>query len=418
MLKALQVIMGTALMIVGSSAAQAQYVSMSGGYSEFNGRTVVIPANPPTVICGAGGNLNSPPAFPGDSRCKGSRQKGKIVGDPFSYVKPSFGVGVVGGQRDIQGSLVAGAPFTVPPLAFSQMLPPTGAPNLNDSVIYLTTTFQAVSPAAARIVNPSPLTRMMGPQGAVPIVGQTGRPAPNGLGVIVIPMIPFGADFGRINYKEGPNKFGGTMTGLLDGTGKLIIQSAGFNAFFQQPVLGTQPVGDPIVQLNERNGMGWNYPITGMQFAGNVRGPAGALIVPCGTTLPAQPANCNKPSAADLAAPILNAGGFLPAANSTKWLFPWTTGTVVNTLTGMRQGQTVITTLTMMGYDTTAMTAGVRNVGLVAGSYTHRTAGTGLQLGSQVVGMELKFTPEPSAAIALFAGVGLLGMATQARRRS
>jgi len=75
-----------------------------------------------------------------------------------------------------------------------------------------------------------------------------------------------------------------------------------------------------------------------------------------------------------------------------------------------------------MGYDSTVMTTGgavQRNIGLVAGSYSKRTSqgGTSLEMNTQVAGVDLKFTPEPGATIALLSGLGLLG-ALGVRRRS
>ena len=58
-----------------------------------------------------------------------------------------------------------------------------------------------------------------------------------------------------------------------------------------------------------------------------------------------------------------------------------------------------------------------RNVGLVAGSYTRRLDGVPtLQLNTQLLGVNLKFTPEPGATVALVAGMGLLGLMATRRR--
>jgi len=407
-----------ALMVLGTSAAEAQFVEMSGSYGETNGKIVNIPQNPPLTICGAGGNINTPPAAPGNAKCKGARTKNAGVptapGSVFSYAAPAFGVGVKGGHRVIPGGLLKGSTFTVPPLAFSQDLPPQGGAVVNNAVVYLTTTFDARMPGTARAVSPPANTRVMGPQGAVPIAGQTGRPTGP---VVTVAMSPFGADFGSIKYTEGVNKFGGTMASLLDGTATLFIKAAFFDGFFGTPVMGTQPVGNQDGIFAERGGMGWNYPVTGTQLAGNIVGPA-TVNTPCTGMIPAFPANCNQPTGA-LSNIISSAGNFLPPANSVKFVFPWTTGTITQIVTGMRQGQTITSTLTAMGYDTTTATPGVRNVGMVAGSYTQRTAGTGMELASQITAVDLTFTPEPGATAALFAGIGLLGLAgIRARRRS
>lgn len=409
----LRVLMMMALIVLGTSVAEAQFVSMTGDYGEANGRIVNIPQNPPLTGCGAGGSLVVPPAAPGDARCKGSSLN---LGAKL-YAAPAFGVGVAGGSPiTIMGGLAQGDSFTIPPLAFSQNLGDQSGPVVNNAVVQLVTRFQPVLPGTARDVNPPALTRVMRAQGPVPISGQTGRPTGP---IITVPMAPTGMDTGSIIYKEGVNKFGGTMAALLDGTAELYIKTPGFDVFFPptfQPVVGIQPVGDPTVAFNERNGAGWNYPITGTQMAGKVVGPAAQNFVPCGTGLPAAPAGCNEITGLT-GAITLDVGNFLASAASTKFFFPWTTGTVTNIVTGFRNGQTITSTITAMGYDTTAATPGVRNVGLVSGSYTRRQSGTGNELASQMIGINLRFTPEPGATVALLAGVGMLGLAA-ARRRS
>jgi hypothetical protein len=423
MLKVLQVCMAIGLLVLGTSLAQAQTVEMSGSFGERNGRVVNIPQNPPLTICGAGGNLTSPPAAPGDSRCNGSRIKNALGTNPLTYAAPAFGVGVKGGHRVIPGGLLKGSTFTVPPQALSQNLGLQGGPVINNPVVYLDTTFQAVLPGTSRSNNPPANTRVMRPLGAAPISGQTGRPnapttGPNA-GRITITMSPTGMDIGTITYNEGVNKFGGTMASLLDGEANLYIKTPAFDAYFPTavtPVMGIQPVGNTTISLMERGGAGWNYPIPGVQGPGKVVGPANIVsFVPCGDSIPATPANCNEVTSAF--AVTLDVGNFLPSANSTKFAFPFTTGTVTNYVKGFRNGQTITTTLTAMGYDTTTATAGVRNIGLVSGSYTQRQSGTGNELASQMIGLNLSFTPEPGAAVALFAGIGLLGLAAARRRR-
>ena len=89
----------------------------------------------------------------------------------------------------------------------------------------------------------------------------------------------------------------------------------------------------------------------------------------------------------------------------------------------MAGANTIVDTNTMIGngHDSTSSFAtGLRrNVGLVAGSYSKRTDGTGSQqINAQLSGMNLVFTPEPASAAALLAGVGLLGtMAVRRGRR-
>jgi len=422
MLKVLQVFTVAALLVLGTSAVQAQFVEMSGDYGEASGRIVNIPQNPPYTICGAGGVLNAPPAAPGDARCKGARITVNATPlGPFQYAAPLSGVPVVGGHRVIPGGLLKGSTFTVPTQALGQPAPatPVGGEVVNNVVIWLDTTFQARLPAAARVNAPPASTRQMRKQGTGVIPGQPGRPigAPAVRNVIMNNTSPPSSDFGNIVYKEGPNKFGGTMASLLNGTATLFLKTAAFSSLFGQPVLGTQPVGVPGGSLMSRNGAGWNYPVSGGQGPGKIFGPAGSNIVPCGTGIPAAPPGCNVPTFATNAI-TLDVGNFLPAANSTKYFFPWTTGTVTAVVHAVRGVKGTFTeTLTGMGYDTTTATPGVRNVGLVAGSYTTRTAAGATELGSQMIGVNLRFTPEPGATAALFAGIGLIGLVA-ARRRS
>ena len=417
------------LMVLGSSTAQAQYVSMSGEYHEANGRVVNIPFNQPSVICGA--TIDTPPLV-ADARCVGARQtiyQPPVPGAPFGplkYVAPQTGVPNVNGT--IPGGLAVGDQFTIPTEWFKQTpatMPtpfPVAGPVVDNAVIWISTAFTARLPAAARLVSPPASTRVMHAQGTGAIPGQPGRPT--GVpAVITAAMVPpvGSSDTGLMTYTEGPNKFGGTMATLLDGTSRLFIKSAGFDAFFPSaytPVLATQPVGNASVFLAERNGMGWDYVVSGGQASGAIFGLSGTGIVPCAAGIaPATPAGCNQPPAT---VPGLGAIplGPLPAATSLKHLFPWTTGTVTNVVHAVRGApQTFTTTLTAMGYDTTTATPGVRNVGLVAGSYAARIAGTGAELNTQIIGMNLSFTPEPGAAVALFAGIGLLSVMAARRRR-
>lgn len=418
------------LMVLGSSTAQAQYVSMSAEYHEANGRVVNIPHNQPAVICGA--TINTPPAV-ADARCVGARQ---TIYQPalgaLKYIAPQDGVPNVNGT--IPGGLNVGDTFTIPTEWFKQtpsVVPPpfpVAGPVVDNAVIWISTAFTARLPGAARLVAPPASTRVMNAQGTGAIAGQAGRPT--GVpGVITVAMVPpvGSSDTGDLTYTEGPNKFGGTMSALLDGTSRLFIKSAGFDAFFPTaytPVLATQPVGNAALMLNERNGMGWDYTVTGGQTFGLIFGLSGTGIVPCAAGVaPATPAGCNQPPAT-VPNPAPSKGlllGTLPAATSVKHVFPWTTGTVTNVVHAVRGApQTFTTTLTAMGYDTTTATPGVRNVGLVAGSYSARVSGAGgvnKELNTQIIGMNLSFTPEPGATVALFAGIGLLSVMAARRRR-
>jgi len=112
------------LMVLGSSTAQAQYVSMSAEYHEANGRVVNIPHNQPAVICGA--TINTPPLV-ADARCVGARQTiyQPAVG-ALKYIAPQDGVPNVNGT--IVGGLAVGDQFTIPTEWFKQT--PSIAPPL------------------------------------------------------------------------------------------------------------------------------------------------------------------------------------------------------------------------------------------------------------------------------------------------
>ncbi len=421
------------LSLAMTTSASAQFVSMTGEYTESNGFVVNIPNNQPLITCGgttASPNPNLTPT--NDARCHGVRRtiytpgQGGPFGD-LDFFTPATGVPDRLAVKTIAGGLGTGDQFTVPTSFFGQdPVSPgisVGGPVIDNAVIWISSAFTARMPAAARGVGPPASTRQMRAQGTGAIPGQTGRPAGPPAVIVNVMDNADTSDTGTVTYTEGPNKFGGTMSVLLDGVANLYIKTAAFDAGFPSaytPVLARQPVGDATVTLMERNGAGWNYPIAGGQAPGTVFGPTGTAIVPCNSALPAAPAGCNvPPNIPPPASKIIDVGNALPAATSTKYAFPWTTGTVVNIVNAVRGPQGTFTeTLTGMGYDTTVATPGVRNVGLVAGSYTNRTAGTGVQLASQLVGINLRLTPEPASAVALFTGVGLLGFAAARRRRA
>ncbi len=255
----------------------------------------------------------------------------------------------------------------------------------------------------------------------------------------------FAADFLTLSYaNSNPTAFSGTAAILLDGSGRLYFHNAGLSAAFSPPttpnflapIVGTNPVGDDIPGFNLRNAAGWNYEVAGRQLPGRFKGfgPAVAFIptgmggfhVPVpgiqGTACP--PAASIAPNATcnliDVGTGDFNTLGFTitPAAPATsiKHMFPWTTGTVSIVVSGPRQGVQHTITQTGMGYDSPTGMGG-RQVGLVAGSYSERAAVTGNEMSTQVAGIDLVFTPEPGATIALMSGIGLLG-AMAARRRS
>ena len=255
----------------------------------------------------------------------------------------------------------------------------------------------------------------------------------------------FAADKLTLSYSNAnPTAFTGTMAILLDGSGRLYFHSPGLSAAFSPPtspnglapIVGTNPVGDDIPGFNIRNAAGWDYTVPGRQLPGRFKGfgPAVAFIptgmggfhVPFsgiqGSPCPpggsiAPNATCNLIS---VGTGDFNTLGFTitPAApaNSTKHMFAWTTGTVSIVVSGPRQGVQHTITMTGMGYDSPTGMGG-RQVGLVAGSYTERSAVTGQEMNTQLAGVDLLFTPEPGATIALMSGIGLLGALAARRRR-
>lgn len=476
---------------MAASAVQAQSVAMAGSYGEGNGIIVNIPQNPPNVACD-----------PALAKCVGKRDLtpadlvtvsttlgGTSMAPPALSVKPflrdgpSFGVQ---GARNIdtvgtaQNALGVGEQFTIPTLAFNQRLGHQVGQVIGNIVVQLDTTFTAAMPASVRTKNngaeqfqwsatptsagrglvTSTLPGYAGPaetrimaQRLFSVTNVAAHGQNNGLAttdpnydyrkaVNTVHTATYAADLLDMNYSNSDpaGGFTGTMAILLDGGGRLYLNSPGFSAViagatdpnFLKPIVGSNPVGDNIPGFNVRNAAGWNYTVPGRQLPGRIKafgfgvgfipgnqGSAPAIVASkCGPA-PAPNNTCNL-----LASPFNDKGmtlAALPGAQSNKVMFPWTTGTVSIGRTGPRQGVVHTLTQTGMGYDSIAPTAtaggGVqRNVGLVAGSYSKRNS-TSLEMNTQIAGVDLRFTPEPGASIALLSGLGLLG-ALGVRRRS
>jgi hypothetical protein len=472
--------------VLFTANANAQTVGMAGEYIEGNGIIVNIPQNPPLVACD-----------PAAARCVGKRDltTGQLVTSmttaggtttvapplsgtgtsvvPFIRNGPSFGV--YGAQFiDAPNGLATDGTFTVPPLAFQQRLGKQVGQVLNSTVRQLDTTFTAAMPGTNRNTHngvnwkeytvtaaggrgafistnttfvPNADTRVMKARtfsaGNVAAHGQN-----NGLSTMdpnymyraatnTVVNDTYAADVVSVSYENAGGAFGGTMTILLDGTGRLYLAAAGLDANFSPPsapnglapIIGTNPVGDTIPGFNDRNGAGFGYTVVGRQLAGKFKAygvavpainPAAASSpnaqgVPCGAT--AFNSTCNLIAVDFDDAAIGQTVAPLAGATSTKFMFPWTAGTVSIVRTGPRLGVIRQLTQTGMGYDSTT-TGGNRNVGLVAGSYTKRIDGNGTEnINSQMAGADITFTPEPGATVALISGLGLLG-ALAARRRS
>ncbi len=398
---------------------------------------------------------------------------------PFIRNGPSFGV--IGAQiiNDPGSALAVGGQFTVPPLAFKQRLGhQVGQVAGGAAVKQLDTTFTAAMPGQYRDKNngvpsaffttttaggkgikisdnPSyvapPDTRIMAQRtfspGNVAAFGQN-----NGLttgdanydyrqAVNTTHTDTFNADFFRLSYtNSNPTAFTGTMAILLDGGGRLYFHNPFLSAAFSPPsapnglapIVGTNPVGDDIPGFNVRNAAGWNYTVMGRQLPGRFKafGPAAPFVAPgaiSSTMIQGTPCPATTSIAPNATCNLLNTtmGNFnqlgvtlaaAATAVSVKHLFPWTTGTVSAVVSGPRQGIQHTLTQTAMGYDSTT-TGGARQVGLVAGSYTRRTSVSESVINPQVAGVDIVFTPEPGATIALISGIGLLG-ALAVRRRS
>lgn len=398
-------VLGGALM---PASVSAQSVAMSGEYGSSDGRTFNFPLNSPRTNCTQAQN----------ARCHYSERVfpnlGQTTVDPLA--EPSSGVGVPGaGVRLIDGDLGVGDVFTLPPGAFRQEAGHRFTPIVNDILFrQLDTSFASSMPAASRAVNAPAATRIFQPNAwNAPGNGQTGRAAAN------TTPISIGTQTGNditIRYSAGPNAFGGTMAALRDGDGReyfsgpLISGTIGGNTS-TTPWVGTRPLGDGVPNNpNTQFGAGWNY--TRMSaWPGGVLKNLGGLAAPCTTATPPSPAGCGL---------VTDFTGFtigtFPGRNLTRHVFAWTTGTVEVHLGGTQGGVPVNQLLTAMGYDTTSMTlsgATVRNIGLVAGAFTRRTnVGSPFsQNGHEIIGLDMRFTPEPGATGALLVGMGVLALA-------
>jgi hypothetical protein len=442
-----------------ATTSQAQTIGLSGNYHESNGIIVNIPQNPPTAPCD-----NTLP----NARCHFRQQAGLGGAAPPVTEAPqvgNYGAVTIPGTP---GDIAVDQSFTIPPLAFSQMFPVQVGIVLNSVTIQLDTTFTAVMPGAVRTFNEG-LTSQE-PGFAAPVSTRnfanrsfsvTNRPAfgqNNGLttmdpgyvyrqAIETTVMDTFGQGAERFtmvytNSEPGlppgtpgdvTTGFTGTATILLANTGRLYLAGPGIDAVAPptfRPVIGTNPVGVPTTELRLRNAGGWGYTVTGNQAAGLFKGfPTPTSLAPpiipqglCTVEVPpALPEGCNRVVGFDTRGITLAA---LPTANSTKFMFAWTTGTVSVMREATRQPGSRLDTLTVtgMGHDFTSMTTGgdtVRRVGLVAGSYTKREDGQGTQnLNHQLAGLNLVLTPEPGATMALISGIGVLGALGIRRRRS
>lgn len=428
--------------VLVAPAALAQYVNMSTstGYSETNGIVVNIPQNPPTTDCVAPEKAPAPNTA-NDARCHNKLEQFFGNGTAIQN-KPAMGVlpnpAPLRGET-LRGGLTVDASFTLEPFAFSQMLGvQVGQVIGGNGVIQLDTDFTAAMPAAARSKLPPAETRVFARRDFStadrPAFGQN-----NGLTTMDAnydyrtrlsdtAMAQTGLETLTLSYSNAnPTGFTGTSTILLDRTGRLYLGGPGIDGAFGTPnvvpIIATNPVGDTEVGFRVRNAAGWNYTVTGSQASGLIKGFPPPIPDPipnglCGPVAPPSPPGCNLVAGFDTFGIELGSFG---AATSTKFMFPWTTGTVVVARDAVRRGIPQNLTVTARGHNFTSMTAGgtVRQIGLVAGSFTVRTDGQPTtNINHQMAGVNITFTPEPGSTIALVSGLGLLVAAGVRRRRS
>jgi hypothetical protein len=411
-----------AMVMVGAASSQAQQVAMAGQYHESNGIIVNIPQNPPIVPCNPLVN---------DARCHRAGQHFfGTTAEPDIYRKPRVGVKaarLVDTAGGAGNGLGVGDPFVVPPFAFTQRLGLQVGIVLGDATRQLDTQFTAAMPRTEREKNPPALTRKFsmgnwnnpgnGQNNGLTGVALVSRP-----GATAVVNRTIGEETLQMTYTPGPRQFGGTMTTLLDNVGKLYLGGPGIDGPFPvsaQPVIATLPVGDYITGFRTRNAAGWDYTVTGAQLPGRFKGyfPPGVVAPGCTQPSVATPPGCNEVNGFDTYGVTLAAFG---TATSTKYMFAFTTGTVSIVRTAVRRAVTQTGTVTAMGYDTigvSTMGGPQRNVGLVAGSYTVRTdKQPTTNINYQMIGMNLKFTPEPGKSVALMSGLGVLALLAYRRR--
>jgi len=470
------------LALIRPIASPAQNVAMFGEYHESSGIIVNIPQNPPTVPCVPPPVLALPPSHTtpmgavrqnvelrptgvNDARCPTREQHVKLT----TMAPPVFNQPLVGnmGGRVAPGGLNVGDAFTIPPFAFVQRKGPQVGVVLESVTIQLDTTFTAAMPGINR-QGPSPGPTSTGngsytvktpmQMAAIPALtrmfsqmnwnaagnGHNNNQAGAGFAAradddTTFNYLTVGANERvQVRYRSGPRDFGGTMAMLLDGRGKLYLGgaqlSAGFAAFpFLLPVAGLQPIGDDDPGFRVRAAAGFDVTGVAFQAPGRIKGFRGNLNTPMGAPRigpvcvgnnPPTPTGCNLVKGFDTYMTTMGGGGTVKAlakATSVKHQFPLTTGTVSVIATASRRGARNSITLTAMGYDTvglSSMGGPQRNVGLVAGSFSDRLDDVSRQLNPVMLGINLKFTPEPGATAALVSGLVALALHAGHRRRT
>jgi hypothetical protein len=193
-----------------------------------------------------------------------------------------------------------------------------------------------------------------------------------------------------VKYSGGGNAFGGTMALVVSGGPNpsnvaVVAAPGGPIGFGILPSMGSQPTGRGYAV--SRTDMGTKGPVWGMYKAS-----AGGRITMVSFYL----------------------GMTFPKVYNYNWGFPFTTMTVVARNTGTFAGNPRVTTLTAMGGDSvTAM--GKRNISLVAGGLARSVIGPVTSNTSNLAHMYL---PEPGGAISLIAGALALFAIAVARRNA
>ncbi len=460
MSRSLAVVVALAFGILGPVGAVAQLVGIAGEYSENQGAVLALPQNPPPIECASDAAAWSARNF---ARCgRGEQHFFMTTAAPPFFRAPHHGVygarlgtaatstlPTVATPGPRPAGLNVGDPFRVPAGLMKQRLGPQLGLVMNNPVRNIETTYTAQAPAPSRAKNPPANTRVFRASGWVGQNDGGATPVSRGAAQQTVTHVT-GAEAVTLTYTPGPNAFGGTMTTLLGGTGRFFLErSVGTAGSFPpslNPLVLTARRDFGGALLAERDGAGWDYTIPGGQPPGYGKGYGiysnwvrDAVIGPdCVATQPPSPAGCNEihfwetplPGAPPTTAhpenisvfngaPGVFLGQIIPGATSTKHAFAWTTGWVRIRRVGVRSFLTLSDTVTGKGYDTTSTAGAVqnRNVGVVAGAYSVRNSVAGARLEVELVGLDLKLTPEPGGTIALASSLGLLcGLASRRLR--
>ncbi len=431
-----------------------------------------LPDPHPTVVGSMSfQHLDVRPTGVADARCHA--REGHVnfdIAAPGVFNKPRIGGR---GARIIPGGMAPGDPFTIPPFAFGQNLGPQVGIVLRNVVRQLDTTFNVAMPGIDR-VGPEPgplpvgsytiktpmqripapaLTRMFSSMNwQNPGNGQNnGKPGSSFAARAAADTTHTATAAGgnervRVRYAAGPRQFGGTMALLLDGRGRMYLNAPGsWTPFLLRPVAATNPLGDDDPGFRLRQAAGWDLTAVGSQRAGKVKAfyggidPANAytpmgdprVALRCTQTPLPLPVGCNEINGFDtfmagtyttgLGLPAGGTIAALPKAISVRHMFALTTGTVSIVRVALRNGIHFSDTLTGMGHDTVALSSmggPVRQVGLVAGSYAVRSeSSTGrVEINAQMLGLNLKFIPEPGATTGLASALGVLALLARSRQ--